>query len=243
MFNKELQIEWLLKTQDLFSFLPDSIWYNVTQLASLAGFVLGLSLTYHKGPLFVIYCAVASTITLVLVYQIKDLLDIARPLQIIGSENLKIIGPPLRRLSFPSGHTASIFLLVGIVWQAGLNSTIRWLATGFAIIGGLSRVVVGAHWPQDVIGGALFSLLVFNLVMKILKILTEKVDFLSKINHLSNWNKKTIYRYNLLILILLIIALIAFFGVINTGSNLLLSIVCLIFYSLNFKTNLTTNRP
>jgi membrane-associated phospholipid phosphatase len=54
--------------------------------------------------------------------------------------------------SFPSGHTAVIFAVatvVSLVWRR-----LAWPAFAVAALVGLSRVLVGAHWPSDVLAGA-----------------------------------------------------------------------------------------
>ncbi|MEX2053965.1 MAG: phosphatase PAP2 family protein [Candidatus Colwellbacteria bacterium] len=64
--------------------------------------------------------------------------------------------------SFPSGHVASIipvvFMLLAINRKAG------WWAFLGAILIGLSRVVVGVHWPSDILGGLLVGAVSFWLV-------------------------------------------------------------------------------
>lgn len=59
--------------------------------------------------------------------------------------------------SFPSGHTATAFALataISYMWPRFAIST--WI---FAITVGLSRVAITAHYPSDVLGGALTGVL------------------------------------------------------------------------------------
>ena len=66
--------------------------------------------------------------------------------------------------SFPSGHATSsmIFYLALALLIAG-RSRRRFLAAGTAVLlslcVGVSRVMLGVHWPSDVIGGWAFGLL------------------------------------------------------------------------------------
>ena len=69
---------------------------------------------------------------------------------------------------FPSGHAFGAVLLFGFVWwlAPGLARSrltcraLRALALCLILATGYSRVLVGAHWPSDVIGGYLWGLLV-----------------------------------------------------------------------------------
>ncbi|WP_051531743.1 phosphatase PAP2 family protein [Sphingomonas sp. URHD0057] len=84
----------------------------------------------------------------------------------------------VRTSSFPSGHATSsmiFFLTLALV----LSRTTRWrgvavsaaLLLSFLI--GTSRVMLGVHWPSDVIGGWAFGLLWVMLTLRLARRLIE----------------------------------------------------------------------
>ncbi len=65
---------------------------------------------------------------------------------------------PLDQLSFPSGHTlhAVAFTCVTLTYYPAL----AWLLLPFTLLIAVSRVVLGLHYPSDVLVGALLGALV-----------------------------------------------------------------------------------
>jgi membrane-associated phospholipid phosphatase len=105
---------------------------------------------------------ILGTLTLwLLVETIKALTDRARPF--LDLEETRIIGWRERGRSFPSGHTAQTFFLMTVLsttplshqFQLGIGGTVALYAV--AVLVGFTRMYVGAHYPRDVIGGAVLG--------------------------------------------------------------------------------------
>lgn len=66
--------------------------------------------------------------------------------------------------SMPSSHTSAAFALA--VFLATVYPRLRTLAYTFAVIVGLARIMHGAHWPTDVLAGALLGYWVSSVVVR-----------------------------------------------------------------------------
>jgi undecaprenyl-diphosphatase len=74
-----------------------------------------------------------------------------RPFAAAGSGLVALV-PALDRHSFPSGHTLHAVAFTIIL--AAHFPTLVWLLAPFAALVALSRVVLGLHYPSDVLAGA-----------------------------------------------------------------------------------------
>ncbi|WP_220765376.1 MULTISPECIES: phosphatase PAP2 family protein [unclassified Shewanella] len=106
-------------------------------------------------PAWILRAILAAIICLVVTHLLKSYFDASRPAALLTQIN--IIGDARHSKSFPSGHTATIFLLAGIVFLSSKRRLSRVFFVSLATIVGLSRIAVGAHWPIDVALGAIIG--------------------------------------------------------------------------------------
>ena len=135
----------------------DRVMWLATQLGNmLTAFILAgvfFLANFRRLAAEVIF----GTLTLWLIVEtIKTLTDRTRPF--LTLEGSRVVGWRQRGRSFPSGHTAQTFFLMTLLshrFQLGLGVTIALYAV--AVFVGFTRMYVGAHYPRDVIGGAVLG--------------------------------------------------------------------------------------
>jgi len=89
-----------------------------------------------------------------LVYKlIKSSTERLRPFMV--DDRIQLGTAPLDKYSFPSGHTlhATAFSIVVVYYLPELS----WLVAPFAFLVAMSRVVLGLHYPTDVLAGAIIG--------------------------------------------------------------------------------------
>ncbi len=134
-------------------FTGDPIWANLTVLGSaLLAFALVGPISARRSDIawsLVAAGLIASSAS----HGLKALFDAQRPLSVLVESQIHVIGPELFVASFPSGHATTITTFATVLGLHIPNRHVR-VALLIAVIAiGFSRVVVGAHWPADVLGG------------------------------------------------------------------------------------------
>jgi len=89
-----------------------------------------------------------------LVNLLKTGLGLPRPPTVLPPESFHLLGDALRWRAFPSGHTATAFLFAAVVYWCADFRVLRLGAVLLAGLAGLSRIMMGVHWPLDVLAGA-----------------------------------------------------------------------------------------
>ena len=102
-----------------------------------------------------VWGGILGALTMVLILQFfKGTWSLPRPLAVLPDGAVNVIGPRLRRGTFPSGHTATAFLFVGIWAMSARNRLVSVALLLPGILVAISRMAVGVHWPSDVLAGA-----------------------------------------------------------------------------------------
>jgi membrane-associated phospholipid phosphatase len=84
----------------------------------------------------------------------KQFIDVPRPLAVFGAGEFFHAGPAYRQVAFPSGHAAAAFAIAGIVIMGLARRTlVRVLTLAAAVLVSLSRIMIGVHWPIDILWG------------------------------------------------------------------------------------------
>jgi undecaprenyl-diphosphatase len=118
------------------------IWYALLAL---------LPILYGRGALKPILVMAITGITGVVLYKILKRVCV-RERPFITHTSISLAMPPLDRYSFPSGHTLHA---VSFTWQAVVQfPELGWVLVPLASLIAASRVVLGLHYPTDVLAGA-----------------------------------------------------------------------------------------
>lgn len=116
-------------------------------------YALMLSLPWWHGPEAITVAVRMAAVGAVgvAVYQLLKT-RLARQRPFVLHAGIRSATAPLDRYSFPSGHTlhAVSFTTIATTFYPGL----AWLLVPFAALVALSRVVLGLHYPSDVLIGA-----------------------------------------------------------------------------------------
>ena len=135
----------------------DRIMVGFTQIGSAIG-TLGIALVlFLANERLLSYDLLLGTLTLWLVVElVKFVVHRSRPF--IRLAKVRIVGYRPRGRSFPSGHTSQVFFIATLMAQHFHASIwVVFLLYAIALLVGITRMYVGAHFPRDVLAGAILG--------------------------------------------------------------------------------------
>lgn len=138
----------------LISRLGDGVfWY---------GLMLAIIVTQQTDGIKPVLHMLAAGLTGTLIYKwLKQATHRPRPFQV--RQDVWVVGKPLDHFSFPSGHTlhAVTFSVVAIHYYPQLVTILM----PFTLMIAMSRVILGLHYPSDVLAGASIGYVVAQLYL------------------------------------------------------------------------------
>lgn len=138
--------------------LPDVLAAHLTELGNggLVG-ILALILVI-KNPDSAKRFLFITLLTAIVIAGLKHFFNDPRPAGVLALTDFHVIGDVLKKYSFPSGHTTTAFAMAGFILLTYQNIALRSSVLVLALIAGMARISVGAHWPEDVLAGAALGL-------------------------------------------------------------------------------------
>jgi membrane-associated phospholipid phosphatase len=146
--------------------LTDELWLCFTTLGDglLVAVIVGAFLVVN--PRVTVLGLLILALSNVAVHSLKMGFPLPRPAAALAS--VHIIGPVLKAGSFPSGHTAAGMSAGLAIAHFAPSKKAAAVALAMAALVSLSRIFVGAHFPIDVLGGAICALATYVLLRNFL---------------------------------------------------------------------------
>lgn len=129
-------------------------WPFVTILGDTAVAIALLTPLALRRPSLAWAIALGAVAATLMVHGCKPFFEVPRPPAVLDAASFTVIGPAYRSNAFPSGHTTTAFLAAGLLCLHHRSRTVWLAALPIATLAGLSRAVVGVHWPMDILVGA-----------------------------------------------------------------------------------------
>lgn len=103
-----------------------------------------------------------------------------RPFTVLPSDQLQLLIPHAADTSFPSDHGVfSAVFAVGMLRAPG--KLVKWIFIVTALLVGVSRIVVGVHWPSDILGSFILGGLESQIFFFLSKPLMPMVNWVIRV--------------------------------------------------------------
>ena len=118
-------------------------------------------------------------------YLIKPLIARLRPCHEPALAWIRTIDGCGGKYGFPSSHASNVFGMVMIIGSFYKSS--RYYLYPIAILVALSRVYLGLHYPSDILGGAVYGMLIASIVIFLIRIIAQNhvAKYFVDVNNIS----------------------------------------------------------
>lgn len=157
---------WLVKRKRHALFARISRWLSRTGDGHLYA-LLAVYLFWSARPgsrLFLACILLAFALERPLYFVLKNSLKRHRPQAVL--ENFRSVIKPSDKFSFPSGHTSAAFVMATFV--AYFHPALAIPAYVWASSLGVARLVLGVHFPTDILAGMTMGATVASLTLRVL---------------------------------------------------------------------------
>ena len=131
-----------------------TFFYSVSRLGDYPAYLISgiacAAMLEEAGLAFIVQCLVTAAVGILLYKILKNWLVRERPY--VTHAGISCAAAPLDQYSFPSGHTMHA-VSFAILFSAHVPEMI-WLMAPFAGLVAMSRMILGLHYPTDVLVGA-----------------------------------------------------------------------------------------
>jgi len=115
--------------------------------------------------------AVAMVTAMALTDLLKTALNLPRPFQ-VSSLGIAARGEIPTNPGFPSGHTTNAFTVATVIWSRYAAWRIPFIV--LAISTGVSMIILGLHFPSDVLGGVFLGIFCGTFILGLAKLRASK---------------------------------------------------------------------
>lgn len=132
-------------------------------IVAISYFLLLLSTIIHNDVFSVVFLKVlfVPLATFLLITALRKLLNFKRPYEVLDITPL--MNKSTKGLSFPSRHTASVFIIsMTFLYVDNLLGILFFI---FSVMIGLSRFLAGVHFLRDILAGALISIIIGSIFL------------------------------------------------------------------------------
>ena len=115
--------------------------------------------------------AVAMVTAMALTDLLKTAFNLPRPFQ-VSSLGIAARGEIPTNPGFPSGHTTNAFTVATVMWSRYAAWRIPFIV--LAVSTGVSMIILGLHFPSDVLGGVFLGIFCGTFVLSLAKLRSSK---------------------------------------------------------------------